>query len=337
MKRGISLIVLVITIIVMIILAASVVITLSNTNIINKANQGVDLNNEKQVQELATIIWMDAYLDEAKKNNITTIVKQELANQGVTEDKWNIIVTENGVDVINKTSIQPLGSLITPDNYGDTVDYVVTVDGTKYDKWEIYYHNSEYVYLISAENVGNTDLITNYSVTDLTEKEKELYDIFRVGEFEKFILADRISNNDANSSKAVVKLIKDYSNFANAETYGENVVGAIGGPTIELLVAGWNAKGYQPKIEITLGPLGYKINGGASIGGINGKKPYVSKNNYVWMASPVYSSLSGVMSFSSSELAYAGYTASKEVQPVICLKASILAKVGTTTDFTLIK
>ena len=71
---------------------------------------------------------------------------------------------------------------------------------------------------------SNTDLITNYLVTDLTEKEKELYDIFRVGEFEKIILADRISNNDANSSKAVVKLIKDYSNLANTEFYGENVV-----------------------------------------------------------------------------------------------------------------
>lgn len=184
---------------------------------------------------------------------------------------------------------------------------------------------------------SNTDLITNYLVTDLTEKEKELYDIFRVGEFEKIILADRISNNDANSSKAVVKLIKDYSNLANTEFYGENVVWAIGGPTIELLAAGWNTKGYQPKIEITLESLGYKINGGESISGINGKKPYVSKNNYVWMTSPIYSSLSGVMSFSSSELAYAGYSASKEVQPVVCLKASILAKVGTITDFTLIK
>ena len=56
MKKGISLIVLVITIIVMIIIAASVVITLTNTGITNKANEAVDLTNEKQVQNLAALI-----------------------------------------------------------------------------------------------------------------------------------------------------------------------------------------------------------------------------------------------------------------------------------------
>ena len=44
-KQGISLIVLVITIIVMIILAAAVVITLSNTGIIDRAGKAVDLTN----------------------------------------------------------------------------------------------------------------------------------------------------------------------------------------------------------------------------------------------------------------------------------------------------
>ena len=47
MKKGISLIVLVITIIVMIILAAVVVISLSNTGIIDRADQAVKLTNEK--------------------------------------------------------------------------------------------------------------------------------------------------------------------------------------------------------------------------------------------------------------------------------------------------
>ena len=53
-KKGISLIVLVITIIVMIILAGSIIITLSNSGIITKANEAVDLNNEKQMEEYIT-------------------------------------------------------------------------------------------------------------------------------------------------------------------------------------------------------------------------------------------------------------------------------------------
>ena len=53
-NKGISLIVLVITIIVMIILAGSIIITLSNSGIINKANEAVDLTNDKQMQEYIT-------------------------------------------------------------------------------------------------------------------------------------------------------------------------------------------------------------------------------------------------------------------------------------------
>ena len=59
MKKGISLIVLVITIIVMIILAASVVITLSNTGVINRASEAVNLTNEAAVQDLAALIWAE--------------------------------------------------------------------------------------------------------------------------------------------------------------------------------------------------------------------------------------------------------------------------------------
>ena len=61
MKKGISLIVLVITIIVMIILAASVVISLSNTGIIEKATQAVNLSNEVQVQDMRIKIMAQSY------------------------------------------------------------------------------------------------------------------------------------------------------------------------------------------------------------------------------------------------------------------------------------
>ena len=156
MKKGVSLIVLVITIIVMIILAASVVITLSNTGVINKASEAVDLTNEAQVQDLAALLWADAYMDNKRDEALVTEVTTKLEEQGITLDKWNISVTNTGVTITSKnTATAPgLGSLISKDNYGDTVDYTVTVDGTTYDDWQIYYHNSEYVYLIAAESIG---------------------------------------------------------------------------------------------------------------------------------------------------------------------------------------
>ncbi|MBR6614128.1 MAG: leucine-rich repeat protein [Clostridia bacterium] len=55
-KKGISLIVLVITIIVMIILAASVVITLSNTGIIGKASEATTMTDLKSLQQEADVV-----------------------------------------------------------------------------------------------------------------------------------------------------------------------------------------------------------------------------------------------------------------------------------------
>ena len=62
-KEGISLIVLVITIIVMIILAASVVITLSNSGIINKASDAVSATNLAEVEQLASLTWAEEFMD----------------------------------------------------------------------------------------------------------------------------------------------------------------------------------------------------------------------------------------------------------------------------------
>ena len=101
-KQGISLIVLVITIIVMIILAASVVIALNNTGIIDKANTAVKLTDEKQVQDLAALMWAEAYLDENRTDTIENVVKDKLEDQGVTDAEWNINVTDTGVTVTKK-------------------------------------------------------------------------------------------------------------------------------------------------------------------------------------------------------------------------------------------
>ena len=98
-KQGISLIVLVITIIVMIILAAAVVITLSNTGIINKANQAVDKTNEKQVQDLAALVWADAFMDGKRGEELKTEVETKLKDYASV---YNITVTDTGVAVTKK-------------------------------------------------------------------------------------------------------------------------------------------------------------------------------------------------------------------------------------------
>ncbi len=102
-KLGISLIVLVITIIVMIILAASVVITLSNAGIINKASDAVDLTNKNEVQNLANLIWADEYMSGKRGTELQEAVLSKLDKY---KDKYDITVTDKGVNVTGKDELE---------------------------------------------------------------------------------------------------------------------------------------------------------------------------------------------------------------------------------------
>ena len=114
MKKGISLIVLVITIIVMIILAAGVLITLSNTSIINKASNAVDLTNESQVQDLAALLWADAYMDNKRDEVLVEKVKTKLEQYGIKEDNWKINITNEGIHVLISWLHSPSAVILEP-------------------------------------------------------------------------------------------------------------------------------------------------------------------------------------------------------------------------------
>lgn len=62
-KKGISLIVLIITIVVIIILAAAIILNLSQTNLINNANDAVSKNDLGEVQSAVTLAYGDMYAD----------------------------------------------------------------------------------------------------------------------------------------------------------------------------------------------------------------------------------------------------------------------------------
>ncbi len=342
-KKGISLIVLVITIIVMIILAAAVVITLNNTGVINRASQAVDLTNEVQVQDLAALVWADAYMDGKRGSELETIVKTELSNQGVKETDWNITVTDTGVSITNKNSATGLGSLITSDNYGDTVDYSVTVDGTTYGDWQIYYHNTDYVYIIAKDIINTVSLdketpvasLSEITVDSLPEGENtmlDLYEIFRVGESEKYQLKEQLN------CEAAAQLMVDYANFSyTTANYKGYVVGAIGAPTLELFAEGWNAKGYSPKLNISLGSAGYRINDEEPSIELWNDGLYTRTNGSYWLASPADCFTDDVMGVYATSLSFNLNVETLGIRPVVCLKASIPATVGTTTDFSLVK
>ncbi len=99
-KKGISLIVLVITIIVMIILAATVVITLTNTGIIDRANEAVNASDKKQVEHLAALAWAEAYTAGIRDQFILeTKVNEKLKESNVDANRFNIEVSKKGINV----------------------------------------------------------------------------------------------------------------------------------------------------------------------------------------------------------------------------------------------
>ena len=101
-KQGISLIVLVITIIIMIILAGAVVITLSNSGIIGKANVAVNKTNKNEVEQLATLAWADAYLEGKRhQSDLKEEVNRVLESQGITEEDYITLVSTTGVELID--------------------------------------------------------------------------------------------------------------------------------------------------------------------------------------------------------------------------------------------
>ena len=106
-KQGISLIVLVITIIVMIILASSVIITLSNSGIIGKATDAVTEYNLKQMQTMAQTACADMLI-EGEEVTDTEVLKR----MGIVEAKdvaefnkqYDIKLSGNCVTITLKSS-----------------------------------------------------------------------------------------------------------------------------------------------------------------------------------------------------------------------------------------
>ncbi len=364
MKKGISLIVLVITIIVMIILAASVVITLSNTGIINRASEAVDLSNERQVQDLAALIWSDAFMDRKRGSALETEVTTKLSEQGVTSDKWNITVTDTGVSVKNKNNLT-LGELITSAaDYGKTVDY----EANGVTDWKVFYHTNEYVYLIASEKLEYDKVPTTIPEATIAKVsltiDNETKDVGNIcweenhgptttGTIQNPTLwMANWSNYSTNPNGRCVSYFLDetyWSVFKNAtENYKSYVVGAIGTPTAEMFVASWNSKReaigneeiYNVELNLTTQTGGYAVNGTHEIEITSTDDLYIWNNEYnaaIWLASPHREShLTCYVGFDHVGGTNAYFTA-YGIRPVVCLKASIPATVGTTTDFSLVK
>ncbi len=123
-NKGISLIVLVITIIVMIIIAGAVIVSLSSSNITNKAKDAVEKANLKSVQDAATLAYADYKLN-GETGNISEYIKNWLITKKYASEKdiGKYIFDESG-KVLSRYSLQEVnlsGTNISQDKtYNDS-------------------------------------------------------------------------------------------------------------------------------------------------------------------------------------------------------------------------
>ena len=112
-KNAISLIVLVITIIVMAILAATVVITLSNTNIINEAQKAKESANQATEKEAISVALAEWKIEERKgTKTFEEFMKEKFGEENVTKiSEEEVTVTmESG----NKYEAKTDGTITKP-------------------------------------------------------------------------------------------------------------------------------------------------------------------------------------------------------------------------------
>ena len=368
-SKGITLIALVITIIVLLILAGvSISLVVGNNGVLTQATNAVEKNRKETAKEEVEMAWAGAksdYWSEWANNSgftkdasfYDTKLKSYLSSTG-----YNISVTdgeEEGTYEVKYTSNdqnQPYTFIMDGNgkatavgkgnaaeiasdssNIGKAVNYEKTYTGSG-SGWQILYANNSNVYIITTGSLTASTLNTpatgsTYSGTsDFSDLTK--FPAVRDGWLNKIYGTTWTSSN--LNMKATEYLLDStvttWSGLAN--DYAKWV---IGGPTLELLVASYNA--VNTSSPVTIGDL--NTNGYAqtiSSGLTNtGSRPWNHGTHY-WLACPssdseghvrfVYAALAGVND--------AHYGNSIVFRPVVCLKSSVqLTWNATTSQFDL--
>ena len=97
-KKGISLIVLIITIIIMIILAGAIILTLNNSGVIDRAEEAKEASDMATLKEAANIAygeWVLATEMDGETKSADEYIKEKLKNQGFSDEDLQLVYIED--------------------------------------------------------------------------------------------------------------------------------------------------------------------------------------------------------------------------------------------------
>ena len=288
-KRGIALITLLITLVVMSILATVIIMQVNANKLFDKADNAVDGEDLQAVNAVAQLAWSDAYLaGKETQQELQKAVEDAFLEKGINKDKYYVKVTEDGVRVEDASKFGKLGNLIkSAADYGKKVDYVSDNGVTD---WKVFYHTDDYVYLIASENLAYDKVPTTLATAGAIRKSATITlsdnTTRTVGQIywlsapttagtiqNPTIWMANWSDYSTNTNGRCVSYFLDethWTAFKNTTaTYKDYVIGAIGTPTAEMFVASWNAKReatkdyttYNKKLALVAnGTIGYYVN-----------------------------------------------------------------------------
>ena len=236
-------------------------------------------------------------------------------------------------------------------HYGDYVEYNVDLngDGDITNDWRIFYNNGENIFIIAADYVANTSSYLNNAGTGMsTYSAYGLYwisapstaqDTSQAALFGQTLWTDYSTNENARCVSTLLNT-NNWTGFVDS-TYGEY---AIGGPTVEMWVASYNAKGYTPLYCNNTNSKGYYIGNSEGTTDYSYSVTDDSNNGYgdtlyfphqeavndcysYWLASPSAISTNGVMRVGCD-----GYVGDRSyrfssvgVRPLVSLKSEVKA------------
>lgn len=282
-RKGITLVSLVVTIIILIILAGtSLNLVIGKDGIITvakRAKENIELakiEEETKLNELYTQLGSDGntggldYDAIAKLDEFKTVIAEAITNKGVEtspNDSAQTMAenigkipsggsssggeTENPGDFnVDELVIE---SPLNTDKYGWKVsNYLTKTDAT--GRWRLFYQDKNCTYIISDNYVGP------YNAGDYYEKYPNGASVSKVGQrLSSMISTLFIETNTTNRIRQMAWLTDTSDEGMWAEYKNEDAIFAIGSPTLELWTASRNTK-YSSQVELSMGTKGYSYN-----------------------------------------------------------------------------
>lgn len=223
-KKGISLVILVITLILMTILAGVITIQLMDINIMETANNNAGKINLKQAKSLATIAWTEAC---ASGNFITREqyeehVKKELIDGGINVDDYEIYADKDGVIIrlkgesLPEEPDVPTGPTVIIDTVKPTIEILL-------NKFNVLQGDSMTIQLLFADDYNIAEI--NLSVDDIILNGFEATKEISVEEDMRVLTLTNIQG-DAGIKTITIKegVLTDGSDNKSAETTSQEFI-----------------------------------------------------------------------------------------------------------------